>query len=284
MRPLASFTAVCCAGALFLGAPFLGLAASFADQAPARADVLDISRGGLLYDKWWAVLETDPPQQTHPAYPAEGKSSGSGTWRCKECHGWDYKGAEGAYRKGSHYTGIKGIRAMAGADPRRIAALLRNKTHRYTEDMIPDEAAWNIALFVSRGQVDMDPLIDRTTKRARGDARRGKRFYGEYCSLCHGHDGREMNFKDDKNPEFIGTVATKNPWEALHKIRNGQPGIRMVLPRPLSGQDQAQGATAAAAMPKMRSGRPRVGMVLFGSLGIQDQIDLLAYTQTLPVE
>ncbi len=54
-----------------------------------------ISRGGQLYDKWWAVIEADAPKTTHPAYPAAGKKKGSTTWRCKECHGWDYKGRDG---------------------------------------------------------------------------------------------------------------------------------------------------------------------------------------------
>ena len=36
-----------------------------------------------------------------------------------------------------------------------------------------------------------------------------------------------INFGDDKTPEFVGTVAGHNPWEFIHKVRNGQPGTKM---------------------------------------------------------
>ena len=40
------------------------------------------------------------------------------------------------------------------------------------------------------------------------------------CAVCHGFDGAEV--------EYVGTVCAKNPWEAPHKIRFGQPGVGMV--------------------------------------------------------
>ena len=121
-------------------------------QAQAADDVSEayaISRGAQLYDKWWVPIKAPAPDATHPAYPAAGKKSGATTWRCKECHGWDYIGAEGRYSKGSHFTGIKGISGAAGTDPADIAALLRADLHGYTADMIPDAAMAKIALFVS---------------------------------------------------------------------------------------------------------------------------------------
>lgn len=222
---------------------------SRADEPSAETEIFAIARGGLLYDKWWAVMEMDEPTASHPAYPAAGKKQGAASWRCKECHGWDYKGAAGAYGKGSHYSGIKGIRDMVGADPRRIAAILRAAPHSYSKGILSEKALRKIALFVSRGQIDMDQYIERATKKARGDAARGARLYQTICAICHGFDGKAINFKDENKPEFIGTVASENPWETLHKIRNGQPGVAMVA---------------------------------LGALSIQDQVDLLAYTQTLP--
>lgn len=71
----------------------------------------DAVRGGLLYDKWWEINGQAAPPGNHPFYPSIGKQSGADTWRCKECHGWDYRGKGGAYSSptGSHYTGIKGV-------------------------------------------------------------------------------------------------------------------------------------------------------------------------------
>jgi len=210
-----------------------------------------ISRGGQLYDKWWAVIEADEPETTHPAYPANGKKSGSTTWRCKECHGWDYKGVDGAYSKGSHRSGIKGVRVMADVDPETIHEVLMDGTHGYSEEMMSHSAMRKIALFVSLGQIDMDRYIDRATKQAHGDLQRGAQFFQTICANCHGFDGKEINFRSDDDPEYVGTVAANNPWEALHKIRFGQPGV---------------------------------GMVSLSVLSIQEQVDILAYSQTLPTK
>jgi len=222
-----------------------------ADEPAMETDVSAIARGGQLYDSWYAVLEHDKPAATHPAYPAAGKQKGASTWRCKECHGWDYRGAEGAYSKGSHFTGIKGLRNLVGRPVEQIAAAVRGGPHGFTQELIPDSALNKLAMFVSRGPVDTDQYIERDTKKARGDSARGAQLYQTVCAVCHGFDGKEINFKDEKKPEYIGTIARENPWEALHKIRNGQPGVPMVS---------------------------------MAALSIQEQVDILAYAQTLPAK
>jgi len=233
--------------ALVLGLPLVPAA----DDNPQISDFWHTLQGGQLYDNWASVLFKKAPEETHPAYPSAGKQKGSGTWRCKECHGWDYRGVDGAYGSGSHYTGIKGIRNWVGGSVSEIAKIVRDDTHRYSADMIPDEAMNSLALFVSRGQVDMPQYIDYATRAARGDATRGARFYQAICSVCHGFDGKTINFKTADNPEFIGTVAQENPQETMHKARNGQPGVPMVA---------------------------------LGVLDIQDIVDIIAYAQTLSAE
>ena len=54
---------------------------------------------------------TDAPEEDHPLWATQDSNTRSGddTWRCKECHGWDYKGKAGAYASGKHFTGIKGV-------------------------------------------------------------------------------------------------------------------------------------------------------------------------------
>lgn len=220
------------------------------ESAPAdETNIWSIARGGQFYDNWADVLEIDLPKETHPAYPKDGKQTGSATWRCKECHGWDYKGAAGAYGKGSHFTGIKGLRDMVGMDPQKIHEIIMDDTHRYTEAMMPHNAMDKLSLFVSLGQIDDDLYIDRATKAARGNAQHGATLFQTICAVCHGFDGKAMNFGDEKEPEFIGTIAHENPWELLHKARFGQPGVAMV---------------GLAALP------------------IEDVVDILTYAQTLP--
>jgi thiosulfate dehydrogenase len=214
-------------------------------------DIWDIARGGQLYDNWMSVVEADEPEQTHPAYPASSKKKGASTWRCKECHGWDYRGKDGAYAKGSHFTGIIGVRGVVGMDVTKLHDIIMNETHGYTAQRLSHSAMEKLALFLSRGQLDTERYIDRASKVARGNPRRGAQFYQTICAVCHGFDGKEINFKNADNPEYVGTVASHNPWEALHKIRFGQPGV---------------------------------GMIALGALDIDTLIDILAYTQTLPAE
>ncbi len=219
-----------------------------------QPDLWDIARGGQLYDNWFVALDKEPPEQSHPSYPPVGKREGGATWRCKECHGWDYMGEDGAYGRGAHYTGVKGIRRMAGRPVEEIVGIFTDETHRYTTEMLPEPAMRKLALFVSRGQIGMDQYIDRSTKRARGDLKRGASFFQTICAICHGFDGAEMISKRQTelavfgDRGFLGTIANNNPWETLHKIRNGQPGV---------------------------------GMVALRVLGTQDQVDVLAYMQTL---
>jgi thiosulfate dehydrogenase len=242
-------------GALAFAFVFVGVAGPFGSSATAdemkEHEIYTISRGGQIYDNWMSALEADKPKGTHPAYPKAGKKKGASTWRCKECHGWDYMGKDGAYAKGSHHTGIKGVRNWAGGDAAKVAAIVRDKTHGYTKAMISDTALRKLAKFVVEGQIDMDKVIDRKAKKAKGDATKGVRLYQTVCSICHGFDGKEINFKEPPKIEYIGTVAQKNPWETLHKITNGQPGVAMVA---------------------------------LNALSLQDQVDILAYTQTLPAK
>ncbi len=223
---------------------------AFASSSAVRAAEIEsrIARGGLLYDYWSKVNEgLFVPKETNPAYPKTSKITGRATWRCKECHGWDYKGKDGAYSKGSHFTGIKGIRGLDGGDPAKVVALLKDKNHALTDQMLKPEDFENIALFVTKGQVDPDKVIDPQTKKTKGDAAKGAGYYNTICIKCHGPTGTLP--KELEEP--LGKLANENPWEVLHKIRNGEPGKEMPALRALPAEISA---------------------------------DILAYTQTLPQE
>jgi thiosulfate dehydrogenase len=217
--------------------------ASLAEEIESK-----IARGGRLYDMWYEFTDGDLPSGTHVSYPKSSKKRKNTTWRCKECHGWDYMGKDGAYgdADGSRYTGIAGIRGAAGADPDTIVAVLKSESHGYTEDLFSPEDFRDLALFVSKGQLDMDEYIDRATKAAKGgDAAKGAAYYNTICANCHGPDGK----KPKDMSTTLGEAASDNPWATLHKIRNGQPGEKM---------------------PALRA------------LPLQATIDILAYAQTLP--
>lgn len=208
-----------------------------------------ISDGGLLYDNW-AKISGIKTEGTHLAYPAEGQKKGASTWRCKECHGWDYSGRDGAYSGGSHYTGIKGIRDYAGKDPADVVKVLNDKTHSLGKTVSAD-AIEALAYFVSYGQIDMKLYINRDTDKAAGNLVNGAKIYANTCGKCHGTDGKKINFKTEEKPQYLGTLANKNPWETMHKMRYGQPGTDMIS-------------------------------LMF--LSEKEQVDVLAYCQSLPVK
>ena len=216
-----------------------------------------LTAGGRIYDNWWETLGRPKPKGTHEAYPSSGKYRGADSWRCKECHGWDYKGSEGQYSKGSHATGIKGIRGAQGRDPKDIAALLRASPHRYTPAMIKDDELQRLALFVSRGQLDVDRYINSATgdvqvSGSSADAvlERGRGIYQTTCAACHGFDGRRLNFGTKDKVSYVGTEAKENPWEVLHKIFNAHPGAEMINLRVFGVGDAAAVLSYARRLPE----------------------------------
>lgn len=216
-----------------------------------------ISFGGRIYDKWYAALNSPLlPTKTHSAYPKEGKFPGTESWRCKECHGWDYKGKDGAYGTGSHFSGAPGLRKLEGSDPDKIPQILSDKTHGFTKKQIPEFGMKAVALFLTKGQHETDRYIDSKTGKVEGDTERGKLIYQNICAACHGFNGKAINFAEGEegeegDAEFVGTIANVNPWETLHKILNGQPG---------------------QPMPALRL------------MPFEDVINVLAYSQQLPVD
>ena len=204
-----------------------------------------IARGGLLYDKWFKVTGADKPKDTHPAWPSSNtKKKGNATHRCKSCHGWDLMGKDGAYASGSYKTGIKGLRHLAGKSNELVITAMKDKTHGYAGKM-SDQDFNDLANFVTKGQVDMDRIIDRKSKLAKGgNADKGAAYYNTVCANCHDKSGKEP-----KDMPPLGALSHKNPWEVVHKIQNGQPD-----------ED----------MPAMRA------------FDLQVTVDLLSYLQTLP--
>ena len=207
--------------------------------------------GGKLYDQWWAVLLTDPPKGTHPSYPKIGQKPTLESWRCVTCHGWDYRGRNGAFGSGLNYTGIAGIDGAIGRDLWDIVRVLRDDTHGFTKELIPDNPALALAFFVSHGQVNKEKLIDSGTGRFAGNPKQGRAIFQNLCAICHDYDGRAWIEGEAGIGDTLGAIASNDPWRAMHKVMNGQ---------------------TYADMPAVRA------------LGLQTVLDILSYVQTLPKE
>lgn len=204
-----------------------------------------IMRGGELYDKWYKVIDVDAPKESHPLYPKEGKyaDKAKANWRCKECHGWDYKGKDGAYSSGKHHSGIKGIQGMKGAAPDKVIQLLKDNKHAYGDKLSAGDLQ-DLAMFVTQGQLDMDKYIDASTKAPKGDKTKGAAYYNTICAKCHGKDG-----KLPKEMKPFGKQMG-NPWEVMHKILNGQPAEKMPALRTLDHQIAADIMAHMTTLPK----------------------------------
>jgi thiosulfate dehydrogenase len=211
----------------------------------------NIKNGALFYDNWPKMKKEDI-KDTHPLYPATSKKSGKSTWRCKECHGWDYIGKDGRYSKGSHYTGIDGVYGERSEEPEDLFDDLtdKNDKHDFSEYLSNNEI-WDLVKFMREGQVDITAVLD-THGKAKGDISRGKVLYDANCASCHGSDGNEMDFNGKKDGiQGVGWLANDNPQESIHKIRWGHPGSDMP------------------------------SMVIDAKLTVQDAADILKYSQSM---
>ncbi len=230
-----------------------------APETPAPVNLGLVAHGGRLYDKWWVEMNVSAPQGDHPLWATQTTNTrkGTDTWRCKECHGWDYKGKDGAYGSGSHFTGFPGVlEASRQKTAEELTAAMKGATnpkHDFTSTL-GDLHIGHIVLFLKNGLIDETRLIDYKTKKPiGGNLANGEMQFTNLCASCHGKDGRKLNFGSSEEPEYIGTVANDNPWEFLHKDRMGQPGSDPPMPSTL---------------------------VLRWTE--QDGVDVLAYAQTLP--
>ena len=223
---------------------------------PAGFVLADPVRGGLLYDRWWVVNGAPEPTGDHPLYPVAAAQSGSVTFRCKECHGWDYKGLDGAYGAGSHFTGIGGVFGTA-LSPRRIFDLLKAEPpavpngHNMDAYGMSDGDLWDVVNFTSQSVIVTQDYI-ATGGAFIGDFFNGSYLYSTVCSSCHGEDGMFLNFGTEQSPSYIGTLANGNPWEFLHKVRFGHPGSSMSATDLLrwSVQDAADIGVYSASLPQ----------------------------------
>jgi thiosulfate dehydrogenase len=225
----------------------LAYAQSLAAVSPA------VSLGGRLYDNW--IKETGAADMTEnqPLWATQTTNTrtGNDTWRCKECHGWDYLGADGRYGSGSHQTGFLGIFAAKDKSAEELLAALKGENHDFSSHL-NDVQLNALVVFVNQLQ-DLKPYIN-DDKTVNGDVEKGNAAYTANCASCHGEDGKTLDFDDGEGKEFVGTVSADNPWEVFNKIAYGQP---------------AEGTMPAGV-----------------NLGWTWQMiaDLLAYVQTLPLE
>ncbi|MFN2146672.1 MAG: c-type cytochrome, partial [Anaerolineales bacterium] len=214
-------------------------------------------RGGRLYTAWDRVTNlTTPIAQQNPLWPKETPNQVPAvlTWRCVNCHGWDYRGSEGKTLGAVFRT--MGYPDLFGYTAKPIEEILPalngelNPDHDFTA-YLNEEDLKDLAAFLSQGLVVPELIADPGTFKVTGMRDNGEDAYFEQCAYCHGTEGEEINLNTDEKPVFLGDVAWGNPWLMVHTIRFGH--IRTVVPAGI-----------------------RLG------LPFSTQIDIAAYAQSLP--
>jgi mono/diheme cytochrome c family protein len=241
--------------------------AAIRGSVPANGPVEgDAINGGRIYNNWMLALDKSPPAGEHPLWQEQSTNPRSGvvTWRCVECHGWDYKGAEGSYSENSsHYTGFPGLGNAIGSSHDEVMAWLdgsNNPDHNflfYTTSI----AVEDLAAFLRTQQIDMDLVIDPSTGVALGDWENGGLIYTESCAGCHAASGAKINFGSVANPLFVGDLAEAEPWRTVHVIRFGTPGGHMPASEEL-GWSLSRVADVLAYAQTLPRGTPEYGSTL----------------------
>lgn len=193
----------------------------------------DIIRGAQIYDKWYALMNVDPPSGNMPIWSRQvtNTRSGEDTWRCSECHGWDYRGAQGAYGFGSHYTGFPDVMTLAQklTVDEIVSHLKGSKDPAHDFSPYIDEISLNqLALFLKYGVIDDTQYINPVSLRVvDADTQHGEDLYQFTCAECHGIDGKKIAFQTEGIIEPLGSVANRDPWRFLHRTRFGTAGTNM---------------------------------------------------------
>lgn len=218
----------------------------------------DVLLGAQLYDKWYVFPGVNQPEGNMPIWERQKTNSRSGpeTWRCSECHGWDYSGSEGMYKSGSHFTGFPNVKKLSESISIDEIVLhlkgSKDPSHNFSK-YLSDTELQKLAIFLHDGLKDDSFFIDRISlKSTSGNLEHGKKLYDMNCAKCHGLDGKLIIFRSEGINEFLGSVAQRDPYRFLHRTRYGVAGVK--------------------SMP--------AGMKL--GFTDSDSGDLLAYSQSLP--
>ncbi|MHB1128276.1 MAG: S-layer homology domain-containing protein [Bacillota bacterium] len=147
-----------------------------------------IAKGARLYDSWATEIGATLPANDNPLWASQtiNKRSGYDTWRCKECHGWDYKGKGGAYGTGSHATGFPGVyRAATTMSKAELVEVLKGSTY-YRHDfssVLDAKDLEALAAFLKEGLINETTYINYSSKKPVGaNLDSGMQKYNNSCA------------------------------------------------------------------------------------------------------
>lgn len=213
-------------------------------------------RGGRLYAAWDLITDEPLPTENQPLWPQYTDNSVPirVTWRCVSCHGWDYRGSNSQTQnylfQGMQYPSLFSMMEKPADEILPWLNGENNPDHDFSPHLSERDLD-DLSAFLSTGLMPPDFIASVDTNVVFGTLSVGETGYFNFCSSCHGQEGEKINFGTTQTPIFMGDLAFSNPWHVAHIIRFGH---------------------FSAMVPQA---------VEFG-LSFSQQIDILAYTQTLP--
>ena len=187
----------------------------------------DPIRGGRLWDTWWTEIGIAPPSGRHALSNEQTATEDIQTFRCATCHGWDYKEVHTTSRTDAElFNLLKFVNLPNG--------------HGYADHGLTDDDLRDLIAFLRRGTVDTNLYITPDGDFIGNPDAGANRFQqgtagSMQCLVCHGPDGRWLNFGSHEDPTWLGTVAQQEPWRFLHMVRFGKPGTAMPSMSTLGG-------------------------------------------------
>lgn len=225
----------------------------------------DIINGGIMYDKLWASESDFDQNSPHLATLKEF----SNFFRCKQCHGWDGLGNQGAYISRAPKTtrpNVTPINLFQMAQTESADELFEElketsgrrdisydlstydpESNNSEGDKMPnlnqiltDSQIWDLIKFLKEGMLDVSQLYDASYS--------GSYPNGSMVISNLGKDGNGGNGKSyyaancalchgangtalDLEGMTLGKFTRTKPNEVQHKIMFGQPGsIMMAIP------------------------------------------------------
>lgn len=220
-----------------------------------------MSNGGIMYDKFWSTESTFDQNNTYLSTLSEF----SNFFRCKQCHGWDGLGNQGAYISRSpkttrpNVTGINLFELGQTESPQLLFDVLKKtanrrdisedlttydpETNNITGDKMPnlnqlltDKQIWDLVKFMKEGMFDVSDLYDAsyTGSYPNGSmvisnvGKDGDASKGTayYTSNCVSCHGVDGTTLTLED-KTLGKFTRTKANEVQHKIRYGQLGSSM---------------------------------------------------------
>lgn len=199
--------------------------------------------GGRLYDNLFVSLKTPLPKIMKDKNGEVIENTGH-DFRCKNCHGWDYKGNEGIYGpdyQNKPYAASVNLIQLKKDDNLSLKKIMDSVLNGHGigmpvySEFLNEKQAKLIAEFLVTNAHDSSYYFDLKTNKTNKyeltlvnleNKEKASVNYTKHCESCHGKNGAKFLLHDGEYT--LGSHSRQKAYEDHHKIQNGSPGSDMM--------------------------------------------------------